>query len=314
MNELLSAYLAGRTELYDRCARRLAAENLPHSALHHVFWGDFYADDAHLPVGIGGAELPRGGFTAPDLASSVTHDIEKVGAWKRLCVTTTWYLELDPFADAEAWFSSLSAKNRKKLRWLRNALPKLGATVSELATEADYDDFEKLYCAQFPKYRPGSPDMRGLRAIYRELAAAGSAFCRILRDRDGNALASSLAYTAGEALYYTHLTRTRGEYDKYSPGYYLTYAVIAEVLESRRELKHFFMGPGEYDYKAALGGTAFPVFRYERAGWGNLFGLIRLRHRAAKERKKSGGEVIPAAVSSKDRRAPYLIRRLIRCK
>ena len=287
MNGILSSYLAGRGELYDRCARRLAAENLTHSALRHVFWGDFYADDAHLPVGVGGAELPRGGFTAPDFSSPVTHDIETVGDWKRLCVTTTWHLDLRPFADAEAWFATLSAKNRKKLRWLRNALPKLGATVSELATEADYDDFEKLYCAQFPKYRPGSPDMRGLRAIYRELAETGNGFCRILRDRDGNALASSLAYTAGDALYYTHLTRTRGEYDKYSPGYYLTYAVISEVLETRRELERFFMGPGEYDYKAALGGEAFPVFRYERSGWRNLFGLIRLRHRAAKERKKA---------------------------
>ena len=217
----------------------------------------------------------------------MTHDIEKVGCWRRLCVTTTWHLDLSAFADAEAWFSFLSGKNRKKLRWLRNALPKLGATVSELATDAGFDDFEALYCAQFPKYRRGSPDMRGVRAICRELEESGHAFGRILRDRDGNALAAALAYTCGGALFYTHLTRARGEYDKYSPGYYLTYAAIAEVLETRRELKHFFMGPGEYDYKAALGGKPFPVFRYERAEWSNLFGLLRLRHRAARERKKA---------------------------
>ena len=290
MNELLSAYLAGREALYDRCARRLAAENLPHSALHHVFWGDFYADSSHLPVGLGGAELPRGGFTAPDLAAVVTHDIEQVGAWKRLCVTTTWHLDLEPFADAEAWFAALSAKNRKKLRWLRNAVPKLGMRISPLATDADFADFTELYLAQFPQYRGREAELRGVREIYRLFDERGRGCSRILRDENGAAVAAALAYRSGEAVFYTHLTRAAGAYDKYSPGYYLTYAFIAGLFDAAEAPKLFFMGPGYYDYKAALGGVPAPVFRYERAAWSNLFGLIRLRHRAAKERKKSARE------------------------
>lgn len=293
MNALLAAYLEGREELQAACARRLAAAQLPPKALSAVFWGDFYADDGHRPVGLNGAELPRGGFTAPDFAAEVSPEIGQVGEWRRLCVTTTWHLDLAGFSGAEEWFSSLSAKNRKKLRWLRNALPKLETRIVPLATDADFELFEQLYCAQFPKHALHSPEMRALREIYRELAASGKAVARLLLDRDGRALAAALGYINGTALFYTHLTRARGDYDKYSPGYYLTYAIIAEVLEKHPEVKHFFMGPGEYDYKAALGGKPFPVFRYERCGWRNLFGLIRLSHRAAKERRlarrKNGG-------------------------
>ena len=287
MNDLGNAYLEGREELTAACRRHLEELDLPTATLKAVFWGDFYADDAHLPVGIGGATPPRGGFNVPDFSAPVFSDIEKVGPWERLCVTTTWHMGLAEHSGAEAWFDSLSGKNRKKLRWLRNALPKLETVIAPIVTDAEFGMFEKLYCAQFPRHTAGTPEMRALREIYRELEARGRGFTRMLLDRDGNALAAALAYVNGRSIFYTHLTRVRGEYDKFSPGYYLTYAVIREVLETRPELEYFFMGPGEYDYKSALGGTPSPVFRYERADWRNLFGRLRLRHRAAKERRRS---------------------------
>ena len=183
MNALLAVYLEGRVELQAACARRLAAEQLPAKALSAVFWGDFYADDGHLPVDLNGAELPRGGFTAPDFAAAVSPEIGTAGEWRRLCVTTTWHLDLAGFSGPEEWFSSLSAKNRKKLRWLRNALPKLETRIVPLATDADFGLFEQLYCAQFPKHALHSPEMCALREIYRELAARGKAVARLLLPR-----------------------------------------------------------------------------------------------------------------------------------
>ena len=201
-------------------------------------------------------------------------------------MTTTWYLDLEAFDAPEAYFASLSPKNRKKLRWLRNAVPKLGMGISPLAGDGDFADFFQLYLAQFPQYRGREAELRGMREIYRLFDGQRRNVSRILRDENGCAVAAALAYRSGDAVFYTHLTRTSGAYDKYSPGYYLTYAFIAGLLASPERLKLFFMGPGFYDYKAALGGVPAPVFRYEKAAWSNLFGLIRLRHRAAKERKR----------------------------
>lgn len=46
------------------------------------------------------------------------------------------------------------------------------------------------------------------------------------------------------------------------------------------------MGPGKYDYKPAFLAKPLPVYRYERDSILNLFGLMRLHHRLAKERKQ----------------------------
>ena len=286
MNRLAEYYLAGREALMAAGAERLEKLDLPASSLKAVFWDDFFASDAHLPVGFNGIIPPKGRFTLPDFAAGVSPEIEAVGEWRRLCVTTTWFLDLESFGAAEAWFSSLSPKNRKKLRWLRNAVPKLGMRISPLADDADFADFFKLYLAQFPQYRGREAELRGVREIYRLLDERGRGCSRVLRDENGVAVAASLAYRGGDAVFYTHLTRSSGSYDKYSPGYYLTYVFIDELLNAPETPKIFFMGPGYYDYKSALGGVPAPVFRYERAAWNNLFGLVRLRHRAAKERGK----------------------------
>ncbi len=79
MNPQLEKYLAGRSELKQLCAERLKHDHLPVSALRAVFWGDFYADEDHLPVAWEAAALPRGSFTAPDFGSPVTHAIERIG-------------------------------------------------------------------------------------------------------------------------------------------------------------------------------------------------------------------------------------------
>ena len=289
MNRLAAYYLAGREALMSACAERLEKLSLPASALKAVFWDDFFADDAHLPVGLCGRIPPKGRFTLPDFSSGVSPEIEAVGEWRRLCVTTTWFLEMENYAGSEAWFSSLSPKNRKKLRWLRNAVPKLGMRISPLVSDADFADFFTLYLAQFPQYRGREAELRGVREIYRFFDEQGRGRAQMLRDENGVAVAAALAYRSGDAVFYTHLTRMAGAYDKYSPGYYLTYAFIDGLFNAPETPKLFYMGPGYYDYKAALGGVPAPVFRYERAAWNNIFGLIRLRHRAAKERKKSVG-------------------------
>lgn len=284
MNGILNAYLENRAALRNECAALLREQGLPEKFVSDVFWEDFLCDEEHIPFSVSGAALPGKKFNAPDFFSEVKGGVERVARWKRLCVTTTWLLNLRSFRTQEDWFESLSPKNRKKLRWLRNAVPKLGAQVRPLESEADFDLFESLYSVQFPKHAAGSPENRALRILYRRFIEEKRSFSRLLLAPDGSALAACLAYVNGNSLYYTHLTRTRGEYDKFSPGYYLTYAVIRELLEGHPEISFFFLGPGEYDYKNALGGTPYPVYRYERNTVLNLFGLIRLYHRAAKER------------------------------
>ena len=105
-------------------------------------------------------------------------------------------------------------------------------------------------------------------------------------DENGSPVTANLGYLNGETFNFTHLTRKKGLLDKFSPGFYLTYWIVRQLYAEHPEVRYFFMGPGKYDYKPAFLAKPLPVYRYERDSILNLFGLMRLHHRLAKERKQ----------------------------
>ena len=254
--------------------------------LEHVFWANAVIDE-NGTLNTFYAPLPeRKKFNAVSFdAADTMPEVEKLQNFRRLRVTTHRILNLASFEGEEGFFQALSKKNRKKLRWLRNAVPNMGCKIVPLENFEQFQLFEKLYCAQFSKYTSGCEDNQALWRIYQELIRQNRSFSFLLLDSDGNALAAALGYFSGSAYNYTHLTRSKGQYDKYSPGYYLTFRIITKLLAERPECKYFFMGPGEYDYKRALLGKPFAIYRYERRGWKNLLAGIRMKFRCRKEQK-----------------------------
>ena len=291
--KICKSYFAGRKETASFFLEELsrAGFSRPEHLLEHVFWSNAALDEKEELFSFY-APIPEKGrfnvtsFLPGDGASYAPH-VEKAGDFLRLAVTSHFVLDLSETKDGESFFKRLSQKNRKKLRWLRNAVPAKGCRVEKLENSVQFDLFEKLYCAQFPKYVSGGEEMRSLRRMYEAFCREGKSFSFLLLSPENEPLAASLGYISGSGFNYTHLTRARGEFDKFSPGYFLTYEVIVRLLAEHPEVQYFFMGPGEYDYKRALLGEPFLVFRYERNTWTNLFGILRLYFRCRKERKKA---------------------------
>ena len=285
-DSLIQSYSYLRAE--DAVKMRTLLSDLPDTdhLLEHVFWTNALADtDGSLRTFY--APLPeKEKFNAASFDTADTLPvIEKCGKFRRLRVTTHRVLNLGAFDGEESFFAALSQKNRKKLRWLRNTMPKLGCRVVPLETEEDFKLFEKLYCVQFPKYTPGGVDNQAVWRIYQIFIAQKRSFSFLLLDENGEPLAAALGYFNGKSYNYTHLTRSKGEYDKYSPGYYLTYCILMRILSEHPETEYFFMGPGEYDYKRAFLGVPFAIYRYVRSGVLNLPALLRLAFRCRKEQK-----------------------------
>ena len=285
MTAIQEAYLAERAELGRQCLALLDGFPDARHILSHVFWENFWcgADGVPHPLYYD-EELGRRrnvqSFDPPKPPA-----IETVGRFQRLCVTTNWVLDLGSFGDGETWFRALSDKTRKKLRWLRNALPKAGATVVPIRDEETFRQFEALYGEQFPKRPAGSAANRGVWIIYRELERQNRNFSFLLLDAAGRPVAANLGFIHGKSFCFTHLTRKKGLLDKFSPGFYLTCHLVEELYRTRPGVEYFFMGPGKYDYKPVMLARPLPVYRYERHSLWNLAGLLRLRHRLAKERK-----------------------------
>ena len=285
MTIIQEAYLAERAELGKQCLALLDGFPDARHILSHVFWENLWCGADGVPRALYYDEEVKKRRNVQSFDALKPPAIETVGAFRRLCVTTNWVLDLGAFGDHETWFRALSDKTRKKLRWLRNALPKAGATLMPIREEEAFRKFEAIYCEQFPKHTPGSADNQGVWTIYRELEKQGRNFSFLMLDADGRPVAANLGFTHGSSFCFTHLTRKSGLLDKFSPGFYLTCYLVEALYRTRPEIKFFFMGPGKYDYKPAMLATPLPIYRYERDSLWNLAGLLRLRHRLAKERK-----------------------------
>ena len=121
----------------------------------------------------------------------------------------------------------------------------------------------------------------------------------LLREPGGTCLAASLGYLTDKAFNLHLLTHRPGAWDKYSPGFYLAYRLVREMLESHRA-ELFLFGPGEFDYKRTLLGEPLPVFRYETRTWLNLLGILKLRNRLRKERLRRQAASAAAAGGDDD--------------
>lgn len=280
------AYLDGRSELGQHCLQLLGDTSQGRRILSHVFWENCLCDEQGKIETLFFDLIPAPKQNVQSFDRRQAPAIEKCGKYLRLCVTENWVLEMGRYADLESWFAALSGKTRKKLRWLRNALPKENISIVPINSEERFRLFEKLYSAQFPKYTFGGEENNGVWKIYQELEKQQRNFSFLLLDPDGNPVSANLGYINGSSFNFTHLTRGASALDKFSPGFYLTYWLIQELFTTRPEVKYFFLGPGTYDYKPALLGTPLPIYRYVRNSFFNLPELLRLYWRYKKELRR----------------------------
>lgn len=278
-----NSYLDGRAELGRACLTLLGDTPQNRRILSHVFWENFWCDEKGELHTLFYDSVPAKKQNVQSFDLRQAPVIETRSGYSRLCVTANWVLEMGKYGDLETWFSALSGKTRKKLRWLRNALPKENISIVPIDSEERFRQFEKLYSAQFPKYALGGEENNGVWKIYQELEKQLRNFSFLLLDADGTPVSANLGYINGSSFNFTHLTRTSSALDKFSPGFYLTFWLIQELFNTHPEVKCFFMGPGTYDYKPALLGTPLPIYRYVRNSLFNLPELIRLRWRHKKE-------------------------------
>ena len=277
------SYLDGRAELGRHCLEIVGNTPSGRRIHSHVFWENFYCDEKGELQALFYDISPAKKQNVQSFDAWQAPAVEKRNGFLRLRVTANWVLEMGNYADLEAWFSALSGKTRKKLRWLRNALPKENISIVPIDSEERFRQFEKLYAAQFPKYALGCEDNEGVWKIYQELEKQQRNFSFLLLDAEGNPVSANLGYINGTSFNFTHLTRGSSNLDKFSPGFYLTYWLIQELFTTHPEVECFFMGPGTYDYKPALLGKPLPVYRYVRNSLFNLPELLRLRWRHKKE-------------------------------
>ena len=284
------SYLEGRGQLGAQCLELL--KDLPEKEriLSHVFWENLWCDEKGEVHSLFCPADPGMRRNVQSFDDPRPPEITRCGSWRRLAVTTNWALEMGKFGTFDAWFEALSAKTRKKLRWLRNALPKEGVSIVPVTGREGFERFEALYAAQFPKYAAGCPGNEGVRRIYEELERQGKSFSFLLLTRSGQPVAANLGYINGTSFNFTHLTRKSSGLDKFSPGYYLTFRIVEMLYAEHPEVEYFFMGPGKFDYKVAFLARPLPVYRYVKDSIWNLPELLRLRFRLGKERKRAQAE------------------------
>ena len=282
---ICNSYLYERTLLFEACIAHLSDPKMAEAVRKAVFWENGYVEAANEIRGIFSKEPDLNGVLEFSLPPE-RPQIERCGRWLRLQVTTSYVLDLSLYDhDYEIYYHALSPKTHKKVRYLRNALPKRQTRVVPLNTAHGFNLFEELYAAQFPKYPMGSPRNKALREAYRYLHEQGCNWSHLLLDENNTAIAACLAYKHGDSVFYTHLTRRAGAFDKLSPGFYLTHWLIAQLFSEG--VNRFFMGPGTYDYKKALLGQPLPVYRYVHRSLWNLPAILRLHHRLRKELRQT---------------------------
>ena len=163
------SYFSGRSELGKECLKLVGNTPAGRRIHSHVFWENFCCNDKGEVQTLFYDAVPGKKQNVQSFDPWQAPAIEKRCGFLRLRVTANWVLEMGKFADLEDWFSALSGKTRKKLRWLRNALPKENVSIVPIDSEERFRQFEQLYAAQFPKYALGCEDNEGVWKIYQEL-------------------------------------------------------------------------------------------------------------------------------------------------
>jgi hypothetical protein len=120
----------------------------------------------------------------------------------------------------------------------------------------------------------------------------------LLRTPDGVVFAGALGYLTDGAFNLHMLTRRDGVLDKYSPGFYLTFWLIRNMLTQDRPVL-FLFGPGEFQYKKTFLARELPIYRYERRCLPNVFGVLRLYNRLRKERQRQEQSDAPDGLTLK---------------
>ena len=207
------------------------------------------------------------------------------GQYLRVQTTTNWMLDLQSFADIEAYFAALSKKMRKQLRWLDNVYKRESVQVVPVKSEQDILAFLDVFKTQWP-----DSDWSGIRTasfvrFFLALEAMGKHRSFLLRTSDGIDVAGIMGYMTDHAYNLDLLARRVGVMEKFSPGFFIAYWMVKHFLEEENPA-WIVMGPGEYEYKKRFLATPLPLYRYEQRKWRNWRGLIRIKNRYRKEKRK----------------------------
>lgn len=278
------AYVNKRAELALQCSNALGNLTQKNTALEAVFWENAWAAEDGIPQYLFYEPKKLARRNVLVFAEEKALAIDKIANFSRLQVTTNWVLKLQDFVDFDAWFSSLSKKNKKKLRWMRNAIPRENAEIIAINDSATFKQFLSLYEKQFPAEAKKRNNSKALELIYLELMKQGKNFSWMLLDDKKEPVAANLGFINENTFSFTHLTRNFGKMAKFSPAFYLTYWLIEKIFTEKPELQYFFMGPGEYDYKPSFLAKALPVYRYEYNSILNFPALLRMKNRLRQER------------------------------
>ncbi len=278
-------FCAGRRALVEQLLGRLGDDPLTHEVLRHTFWSAAWCNGSGTPTFI--FPFPYGPLFRFETIGfgPAPAGIQRIPPRHlRLPVTTNWFLDLAAQAAPDDYLAALSAKTRKQYRWLRNAYQREGVSIAPARTAADLAAFLDIYAQQRPDSRWLAKWRPGFLRLYAEFEKMGANASLLMRDREGRPVAGAMAYLTEAAINLHLLARWPGRLDKLSPGNYLVFDLINRALAGKTR-PGLFLGPGEYDYKKMFLGQPLPVYRYEVLSVRNLAGLVKLYHRAWKNRR-----------------------------
>lgn len=286
MNELLNCYCEGRRDL-----ARLLQQDLEEAgvaadgSLHDILWSNAWESGDGFDIFFPSGHRRRNEVTGyPTADAEASLHVQDRGKWFRLQVTTNWVLPCCDYADFDAYFSAMSAKARKNLKYYDNVYNRKQIRIESIQNDDDMERFLTLFAWQWPQSAFVGKQKAWFLRVYRFLREKAWSEGYIVVDEDGRDAAACLGYYTARAFNLHLLCRQDSTLDKYSPGFYLTYWMVRRIMQERR-VPAFIFGPGHFDYKERFLAQYLPVYRYEQKGWQNIAGCLRLINRARKQRK-----------------------------
>jgi len=280
-----TGYAAGRRELASSLMTELADDPYAPEVMRRMLWSSAWVG----PDGCPQPFFPCDKWkyrTAVVGFEPVALTLDSIKSqYLRVQTTTNWMLNLQPFADMEAYFATLSKKMRKQLRWLDNVYKRESVQVIPIRTEQDILAFIDIFKTQWPDSDWSGRLTSSFVRFFLALEALGQHRSFLLRTSDGIDVAGMMGYMTDHAYNLDLLARRVGTMEKFSPGFYLTYWMVKYFLEEEGT-DWIVFGPGEYEYKKRFRATPIPIYRYEQKVWQNWMGLMRIKNRYRKEKRK----------------------------
>ncbi|MBI4356598.1 MAG: GNAT family N-acetyltransferase [Gammaproteobacteria bacterium] len=282
--KVIDLYCGGRGEMANSLAEVCGLKGLElQEFLRRFLWTPAYCLQDNLPQYLFPIES-RMRVSVIGFSPS-SYKIENIqNSFLRIPVSSNWYLDFSLYENFSDYFTKLSQKMKKQLRWLKNSYQHQDFRFIPVRGREDLEAFMSLYQAKWPRSAWARQLKEPLFKAYLFLESCGWNHSYLLKDREGEVVAGSLGYQTGHTFNLHMLVHQQnGKYDKYSPGFFLAFWLIQHLMEETA-LSGCWFGPGKFDYKERLLCQAFPTYRYEKIAWNNLSGLSGLLFRYCKEK------------------------------